>query len=371
MSRILLGMMLAAGFFGLGFESGHRPAFNGGLQAQEAPKLPKADTPAPMKKFKTGARPTPKHKLFAAPRFDHMKAKAPPAQFAWVPSKLSMWLNDQYGDCVTAEEAFKCATQGIFIQDSTVQAWASANGVLDGADLQQVIQAMQQKGFQQDGNTYGDGPGSVINFSDETALQTAIAAGPVKIGIDANALPSGAGNQNGWVGTGGSPGQFTNEDHCVALCGYGTAQYLFQQLHVPLPSTLQPTQTGYLLFTWNTIGFVDHAWIMSTVGEAWLRTPNEVTTGNGPIPPDPPLNPTPSPTPPMPPIPPAPVPPTPPAIPTGTIPASDGGSFTISYTPPATGKTLNVDGVPDTVVQALQTIIAAEKAKNPAMPKLK
>jgi hypothetical protein len=209
-----------------------------------------------------------------------------------------MWLNDQFGDCVTAEEAFAKAAYSVmngqpevFIQDSVVQTWATQNGFLDGANLTDVMDQMAKSGFQQGGVTYGDGPYASVDYSTESVLQNAISLGPVKIGIDANALPSGAGNQQGWVATGGSPGQFQNEDHCVSLCGYGTAQYLFQQLGVSLPSGLQPTQTGYLLYTWSTIGFVDHAWIMSTCAEAWLRNPT--TPGTNPPPPPPPP-PTPS-----------------------------------------------------------------------------
>ena len=47
-----------------------------------------------------------------------MRRKAP-AQFAYVPKQLSMWGNDQYGDCVSAEEAFAkaCYSPEIFIDD--------------------------------------------------------------------------------------------------------------------------------------------------------------------------------------------------------------------------------------------------------------
>lgn len=246
--------------------------------------------------FKTGAHPTPRHKLLATHPFRQSNA---PAQAAFVPKKLSYWLNDQYGDCVTAEEAFKCACDNPedFVADSVVQTWASANGVLNGADLTQVMDAMQKNGFLQSPNTYNDGPYQGVDYSNEAVLQAAIATGPVKVGLDSSALPSGAGNGQGWYATGGTPGQFSNEDHCCALCGYGTAQWLYQQLGVALPSALQPTQMGYLFFTWSTIGFVDHAWIMSTVGEAWIRTPSTVIVGPEPQP----IPPGPGPAPPTPP----------------------------------------------------------------------
>lgn len=296
-----------------------------------------------QRRFKTGAKPTPRHVLIAAPKFLRHVAAAP--AIAYVPSKLSFWLNNQDGDCVTAEEAFAKACSGIYITDATVQTWASQNGVLNGADLNQVLTMMQTAGFKQDGNTYNDGPAVTVDYSNETVLQQALTVGPVKIGIDADALPVTAGNQSGWVATGGSPGSFTSEDHCVCLAGFGTAQFLFSQLQVPLPASLSPTTNGYLLFTWNTIGFVDHAWIMSTTGEAWVRNPTTNVVGTNTPQPDPPLNP-PAPVPPTPPVPPGPAPvppsPTPGPLPIagnlvmqGTFP--DGSSYTsnqvITYTP--------------------------------------
>lgn len=278
-------------------------------------------------RFQRGLHPTPRHILASAPRF--VQTRTAVAQVAYVPSKLSMWLNDTYGDCVTAEEAFSKActvgnVPGVLISDATVKAFASKNDLLNGADLDPVIKLMQGSGFSQDSNMYKDGSETVVDYSNEASLQAALAVGPVKIGIDADALPSGAGNANGWVGVGGKPGQFSNEDHCVALAGYGTAQYLFSQLQVPLPSSLQPTTPGYLLFTWSTIGFVDHAWIMSTVGEAWVRSPTTIIAGTGAPTIDPPLTPiTPPPAPPAPPVPPVPpVPPTPPVPPVPPVPGS-------------------------------------------------
>jgi hypothetical protein len=75
-----------------------------------------------------------------------------------------MWLNQTDGDCVTAEEAFAKATSGILISDTTVQTWATINGVLNGADLDQVLQLMQTAGFSQDGDTLNDGPPTSVDW---------------------------------------------------------------------------------------------------------------------------------------------------------------------------------------------------------------
>ena len=135
------------------------------------------------------------------------------------------------------------------------------------------MDAMAQRGFEVNGVVYNDGPHTGVDYSREDVLQAAIAQGPVKIGIDADALPPEAGNQQGWYAVGGSPGQFGNLDHCTGLCGFGPASFLDTALGVTLPSALAPDKIGYLHFTWDTIGFVDHDWIMSTCGEAWLRSP--------------------------------------------------------------------------------------------------
>ncbi len=278
--------------------------------AVPAPPVPPVNFP-PVKKakgginlatntpFPRGMKATPKHVLMSAPQFK--PAIMAPAQYAVVPSKLSMWGNNQYGDCVTAEEAFKEACKGHFISESEVIRWAKAHNVLNGANLQPVIRQMQTKGFSQDGNFYNDGKESTVDYSNQSILKAAIALGPVKIGLDANALPPGAGNKQGWYDFGGQPGEYDNEDHCTGFCGYGTAKFCFDSLHLPIPAGVDPNKPDcYLHFTWSTIGVVDHPWIMSCVSETWVRDPSSVIVGTGTPTPDPPLDP---PGPPPPPIP--------------------------------------------------------------------
>ena len=76
-------------------------------------------------RFKTGARPSPRHELLKAK--PHQVIQAPPPEFAYVPPRLSMWDNDHDGDCVTAEEAFAkaCYLPEILISDQEVIAWAT------------------------------------------------------------------------------------------------------------------------------------------------------------------------------------------------------------------------------------------------------
>lgn len=270
-------------------------------------------TPVPANRtFPRGAKPTPRHRLLAA--VPHLVIVAPPPQLGTpLPKQLSFWLNNQYGDCVAAQEAFAkaawsvmCGLPELFVPDAEVGRWASKYGFLNGAMLPDVMDQMARDGFTVVGVNYKDGTYNGVDYSNETVLQSALVVGPLNIAIDADALPSGAGNNMGWFKVGGRPGQYPNTDHCVALpSDYGTAKFLYESvLGLPVPPGLDPTATGYLLFTWNTIGFVDHAWLMSTCTEAWVRNPT--TPGQSPPPVPPPVPPVP-PSPPVPPPPPAPL----------------------------------------------------------------
>src|SRR4051812_47534371 len=185
-----------------------------------------------------------------------------------------------------------CGLDEVFVPDQEVIRWASAHGVLNGATLTEVLDAMKNDPFNVNGKAYLNGPYLGVDYSNTDVLKAAIDQGPVKIAIDADALPGTAGPPNGWFNV--NSGHYGNTDHCVALSGHGTAEYLFGQLGVPLPSGLPGITEGYLLFTWNSIGFVTQAWLMGTCQEAWLRNPT--TVGQSPTPgPTPGPGPTPAP----------------------------------------------------------------------------
>lgn len=244
-----------------------------------------------MPKYARGARPSPRHALCAATPFRPARAALP--QVAYVPKQLSFWGNQTDGDCVTAEEFFAKDATGYFLPESLAIAWASAHGVLNGAALDQVLDWMVNDGPVVGNQHYNDGPKQSVDYSNEAVLQAAIDQGPVKIAIDANALPQNAGPPNGWYATGSK--QYPNTDHCVSIAGHGPTNWLYQQLNMPMPGGLPPV--GYLLFTWSSIGFVDHAWIMGTCVEAWVRNPTTVGIPPlGPTPPPPPPPPGPTPT---------------------------------------------------------------------------
>lgn len=263
--------------------------------ADDNDELPPVNQPQRMR----GAIPTPRHRLAAAT--PHRIIGETPSQWIIVPQKLSMWYNDRYGDCVTAEEAFAKACSGILISDAEVKRWAQAHGVLNGAMLDQVVDWMIAKGFGQDGNQYNDGSRVAVDYTNAASLQNAISRGPVKIGVAAGQLENSVGSRNGWFATGYRHDQ--RIDHCVALCGYGPMSWLAQQLGVAVPSRVDGNNLGYALFTWSTIGIIDEASMLAITGEAWLRVPTNITVGSNPPTPDPvytPTIPTPTPVPPSP-----------------------------------------------------------------------
>lgn len=225
-----------------------------------------------------GARPSPRHTLAAAA--PHRIIGDTPPRWLWRPAKLSMWLNATYGDCVTAEEAFAkaCHTPEIFIEDITVLEWATKNGVLNGADLITVLNAMQTGGFSQNSQIYNDGPPSAVDWTNALILQNAISKGPVKVAIAADQLENVVPDPptNGWVAT--NFVQDGDVDHCVSLSGYGAIAWLASELGVTVPSGIDGSAPGYGLFTWSSEGIIDVPSMLAITGEAWLRNPTTITS---------------------------------------------------------------------------------------------
>jgi hypothetical protein len=225
--------------------------------------------------LKRGAKPSPRHMLAAA--MPHMALAGAPPNFLIVPDQLSFWHNDTTGDCVTAEEAFAkaCHSSEIFITDDTVETWAKAHNVWDGAVISDVLTWMQTDGFNQDGNTYDDGGHFSVNWTDVATLQSAVSQGPVKIGVAADQLEEVVSpGKNGWFATGFQ--EDNKYDHCVSLCGYGTISWLAGQMGVNVPAGVDGTKPGFALFTWDSIGTIDFPSIVAITSEAWLRAPTTI-----------------------------------------------------------------------------------------------
>jgi hypothetical protein len=203
----------------------------------------------------------------------HVIVGATPHHVLYDPVKLSLW--GRYS--VAAEEAFAkaCHVPEILISDQTVEAWAEQHGRFE-ATIIEVLDRMMTDGFKQDGRTYDDGPHFAVDWTNATVLQNAIAHGPLKLGIAADQLEPIFQNhpKNGWCATGFK--EDTKYDHCVSLCGYGTFAWLASQLKAQLPDDIDGATPGYGVFSWGTIGIIDHPSILAITGEAWLRNPTTV-----------------------------------------------------------------------------------------------
>ena len=240
-----------------------------------------------MIKLCRGARPSPRHRLAGAR--PHVATADVPPQWLWLPERIDMWGNGDYidangvpvqgyGDCTVAEEAFTkaCSTPEIFIPADTVIAWAQANGAINGDTIIDVLDKMQAGGFVVDDHTYGDGAPVSIDWTHPAILQSAIAQGPVKVGITADQLQAVVQDPpaNGWFATG-----FTTDaivDHCTSLCGYGPIAWLAAKLGVTVPDGIDGTAPAYAMFTWDSIGIIDVPSLNAICGEAWLRSPTTI-----------------------------------------------------------------------------------------------
>src|SRR5262249_45071916 len=115
-------------------------------------------------------------------------------------------------------------------------------------------------------------------------LQSAIATGPVKIGIAADQVETAwrsTNGRSGWFGVGFKAD--AGEDHCVSLCGYGTLAWLAQQFKVTVPAGVDGAKTGYAMFTWDSIGIIDEPSMRAITHEAWLRQPTTVIKSETPL----------------------------------------------------------------------------------------
>ena len=139
------------------------------------------------KRMPRGLVPSPEEALRTARAYVPKAPMAIPTSFLQWPITMSYWGNDEFGDCVTAEEAFaKAAAPGYyFIPEDTVIGWARRNGYLNGAACYSVLSTMRDKGIDFSLNTLFDGDFSRIGYEDSVILRDAIYhCGPVKLAID-------------------------------------------------------------------------------------------------------------------------------------------------------------------------------------------
>jgi hypothetical protein len=233
-----------------------------------------------------GARPARRHILArATPHVRDPLLRVPPSFLMW--GQLNMWGNDQYGDCVTAEEAAKLSlASGIFTPLSEVIAWAKKHHVLNGADLPEVMAMMEKNGLVVGSSTYDDGPYLSVDWTNYEAICAAMyenqpKGNPIKIGIDSSLLEQMVDNPDGSISNGwivwGYP-ESSNYDHCTSLVGFGNASDLVglfggKGVDMALPADMPAITPCAAMFTWGTIGLVDMQSLVNMCGEAWVRNP--------------------------------------------------------------------------------------------------
>lgn len=237
--------------------------------------------------FRTGLKPTPGHKIANALARGLLRAFEPkgasPSSFFMIPDKRSIYMNGTYGVCVTSEAAYDiaavsyyCTGDAYMISDDTLMAFAKKYNVVNGADLVEVMQAMEQDGFHQGSDTLTEGKYAAVDYTNLSAIQNAISNGGgnnpncLKVAISSSDLPQDAGNKDGWHAFGHSRGGST--DHCIAYSGYGTAKECFAALKQDVPSGVDPSKPDCVIaYTWATEGVVDMPWIVGTTVEAYIR----------------------------------------------------------------------------------------------------
>ncbi|HEX4614113.1 MAG TPA: hypothetical protein VH092_38375 [Urbifossiella sp.] len=231
----------------------------------------------PGRRYPTGAKPTPRHRYAMARRFE---VAAPKHEgYARIAKELGYWYNNQFGCCVTTEQAAFCAAMGLKVTDAPFLQFCQANDLLNGAFLDENLDLFARTGFSQDGNVYGSGSKATVNYADYSTLCAAIEDGPVKLGVAAGQLDAVVQGQNGWFLLDARSDQ--DEDHAVGLHGYGTVGWLASQIGTVAPSGADANEDAALLFTWSTYGIISHKSIVAISGEAWLRSGNMRVVGTG------------------------------------------------------------------------------------------
>jgi hypothetical protein len=226
----------------------------------------------------SGMFPTPNQELASALPY-RGNGVVPDCFLRW-PTEIDFWGNDEAGNSIWAEEAFAkaCAEPKVVIPTKSVLIAAQECGSSNFA------QFMQTHGFQIGGTAYLDGVFNSVDWTNETALNGAIAnVGPVKIGVASKNLVSVPHGEvtpgiSGWTAWGLPTGE--GEDHVASLCGYGPLERLIglfenNGCRVKVTSGMPPG-LSYAMFTWGSIGIVDRQSLMNISGEAWVRSPTTI-----------------------------------------------------------------------------------------------
>ena len=150
--------------------------------------------------FKRGYQKPTTHQLLQTVPY-HLRRKisasAVPAAFATLCRNLSVFENDTYGDCVTAEECQNINTgTNYVVPNADVLAFGQKYDLLNGSDLPTVLKLMEADGLPSGGTTYKDGPYAAVNMQSYEEMCAALvefqaSGGPptqIKLGVAADQL---------------------------------------------------------------------------------------------------------------------------------------------------------------------------------------
>jgi hypothetical protein len=189
---------------------------------------------------------------------------------------MPSWTCASLIESAVAEEVFAKACDGIFIANDTANDWISAHPFHPDNVIRQVLETMTVDGFRQDGHVYCDGPPSEVDWTDVGTLTEAVRKSvPVKIVISASELEHvTTAGKNGWFTTGFQ--QSRGELECASLCGFGSIQWLAENLGTKVSPPSDPMASGFAMFARGSIGIVDAGSLANIAIEAWSRRPTTV-----------------------------------------------------------------------------------------------
>lgn len=232
-----------------------------------------------------GATLSPRGKILRAERASKKIGDVvPPDNWCQICPSYDISGNDRYGDCVTAEEAnhFRAWTlaNGYAMTDiagEEVVRWARKHGYLNGATLTDVMDTLKSDGLMdKKGVTHRLKDYYSVDYTSQVEVKSALwTYKTLNIAIAADQVEVASG-KNGWIQLNGKVDR--GIDHCVGLHGYGSLQYLCDQLKVTVPKNADGAQFCLLLYTWGTVGIVNWKSLqgMMTNSEAWAREPGDV-----------------------------------------------------------------------------------------------
>lgn len=228
----------------------------------------------PSRRLPRGAWPSPRSALSAATPY--RIAGETSGNYIKIPHSMPSWTCASLLESAVAEEVFAKACDGIFIADETANDWISEHVFRPDDLILQVLETMAANGFKQDGHIYCDGPPSQVDWTDVGTLTEAVRKWvPLKIVISASQLEHvTTAGKNGWFAT-GLP-QIRGELECGSLCGFGSIQWLAENLGTEVLHPSDPIALGYAMFARGSIGIVDAGSLANITIQAWSRRPTTV-----------------------------------------------------------------------------------------------